>query len=354
MVIAIINYTKNSLPCDNFLNYSNVINSLIQEYSNSTFVFVSEDIFLQNFPPTNNVIKEGLPKSKVVKQIFYKTRLKSILKKHQVEIVLNFGNYFKHPTLKVIAFLQNIPKPKSEKQLLTAVQIIVNTNSIQKEIIEKNSLFESKVRVIYPTVSEHFKSLNTTAKEQVKDGYADGRFYFLLNSDGIKDNQLINVLKAFSQFKKWQKTNMKLIIANRLTNLSTELMDKMNTYKYKDDIVLAQNIPDEKYALLLGASYCFLHLSNLQNNVLPLIEAIKTNTTIISHDMESNKEIAGKAAIYINSDSISEMSNQLQSIYKDEILRGKLIKETISHSEKYDLNNSVKQFWDIITSVSQE
>ena len=50
-------------------------------------------------------------------------------------------------------------------------------------------------------------------KELIKEKYADGKAYFLFSGDINQRSNLINLLKAFSFFKKRQKSNMLLLIA---------------------------------------------------------------------------------------------------------------------------------------------
>ena len=62
----------------------------------------------------------------------------------------------------------------------------------------------------------HFRPFTWTEKESWKDSFTEGREYFLYVGSVHPRKNLINLLKAFSGFKKRQKTNMQLVIAGRM------------------------------------------------------------------------------------------------------------------------------------------
>ena len=68
-----------------------------------------------------------------------------------------------------------------------------------------------KLHVINPGIDEIFKPLDWEEKEIIREKYAEGKAYFLFSGDINRRSNLINLLKAFSFFKKRQKSNMMLL-----------------------------------------------------------------------------------------------------------------------------------------------
>ena len=52
-------------------------------------------------------------------------------------------------------------------------------------------------------------------------------------------NDLLNLLKAFSVFKKRQKSNWKLVLTGNLRQYDKKFLEDLRTYKYRDDVVMA-------------------------------------------------------------------------------------------------------------------
>lgn len=97
--------------------------------------------------------------------------------------------------------------------------------------------------------------MNWEEKEQVKDTYTGGREYFLFAGDIFPPDHIIILLKAFSHFKKWQLSNMKLVLAGKANKKTAKLKDKLTTYKYREDVVIIENPSPDISDTLLQAAY---------------------------------------------------------------------------------------------------
>lgn len=151
----------------------------------------------------------------------------------------------------------------------------------------------------------------------------------------MNDDNLMNVLKAFSLFKKWQHSNMKLLVVGSLTEQKNTIADKLKTYKYRDDVVLLNSVDEITLAKLTASSYCVLYLSFLENFAVPIIEAMQSGVPVIASNVSSMKEVGGDIALYANPNSSDEIAEQMQLIYRDEILRSKLIKDGLQQATQF-------------------
>lgn len=80
-------------------------------------------------------------------------------------------------------------------------------------------------------------------REQIKEKYTGGTEYFLYTGPLYPPDLLITLLKAFSHFKKWQRSNMKLTLAGPASKKTAQLKEKLATYKYREDVVILED-PD--------------------------------------------------------------------------------------------------------------
>jgi glycosyltransferase involved in cell wall biosynthesis len=92
-------------------------------------------------------------------------------------------------------------------------------------------------------------------KEKIKEEYAGGTEYFLFTGDIYPPDHLITLLKAFSYFKKWQQSNMKLIMAGPANRKTEKLKEKLATYKYREDVIIIENPDPQTIQELTGAAY---------------------------------------------------------------------------------------------------
>lgn len=92
-------------------------------------------------------------------------------------------------------------------------------------------------------------------REQIKEKYAGGTEYFLYAASIYPVDPLILLLKAFSYFKRWQQSNMKLIVAGATNRKTEKLKEKLATYKYREDVILIENPAAEALIELTAGAY---------------------------------------------------------------------------------------------------
>ncbi len=241
------------------------------------------------------------------------------------------------------------------KKFLQKAQRVVTVSAYSKQdIIQQYNLVDKKIDIVHGAAKKDFVPLSWQEKEQVKEGFADGREYFLLTGGIHPRKNLINLLKAFSLFKKWQHSNMKLLVAGRLAWQYDEVTKKLKTYKYRDDVVLLGYLPDEQLARVTAAAYAMVYPSFFEGFGLPIIEAMQCEVPVITSNTGSMPETGGEAALYADPNDPDAIAKQMLRIYKDETLRDRLITEGKIQAAKFSWDKAAEQLWQIIVSTSEK
>lgn len=164
-------------------------------------------------------------------------------------------------------------------------------------------------------------SLSFEEAMQIKDGYADGREYFLYDGNSADTNDIIDILKSFSIFKKWQSSSMKLLILLDDLKARSLLQTKIENYKYKDDVVLIADKSNDIISKLIIATYCFIaYSSNTQFPVL-ISYAIKNKISVICSDDNFYREHFQDTIMYAEKKNINSLADKMKAIYRDENLK---------------------------------
>ena len=253
---------------------------------------------------------------------------------------LKYPNYFDKSTLL-------FRKKFTGRFLNKAREIASFSGIVKKEIIAKYGVEEKKIRVVDIAAETIFKPLSWEEKEQVKEQYAQGFEYFAFTTGRVAGTDLVNLLKAFSIFKKWQKTNMKLVITVE-SSVDKDQLEKLNTYKYKKEIILAENLSTEELAKVTGAAYAIMDASSSNGCAIPVLEAMQCEVPVITCAGSPAAEVAGEAALSANYDSPEEIAEQMKRIFKDEQLRNKLAITGRERSLGYGWEKTVGEMWQLI------
>ncbi|MBS4044650.1 MAG: glycosyltransferase [Chitinophagaceae bacterium] len=338
-----------------FYQAAELIQKLAKNQPLHKFLLLTNKVILNNLNWNSNVqIIQIESNGKLAKKLLEVIQFKKQIQLFQPQIIIHCNEIipFKNSIPQILYFhLQSTKKEKSK--CFNIQKIIVNHLHSKEQLIDDFEVEENKIEILHLPPSSGFKPLPLQETSIIKDSYADSREYFLYIITSENNEQFITVLKAFSQFKKWQKSSMKLIVVSRFTQLSNINKEKLDSYKFKEDVVIVEQPNDEQYAKILASAYATIYLSQNCNLNLPWFEILQTHQPLITSDLNEIKEIARDAALFVNDNNVDDVAAQMQSIYKDENLRSKLINKAKSIAEAHLQSNSIDKFWQIIQKAVQ-
>jgi glycosyltransferase involved in cell wall biosynthesis len=154
----------------------------------------------------------------------------------------------------------------------------------------------------------------------IKAMQADNNEYFLsILKDDDEDNFIL-LLRAFSKFKKWQQSSMKLLLLPKYETFDKIIHEKLKTYKYREDVRLLENLEETQLVQVVASAHSFIHISSAFADLMVLSIALKCALPVITDDNADIREYLNSAAYYINKKSEEFLGDALITLYKDENL----------------------------------
>jgi glycosyltransferase involved in cell wall biosynthesis len=285
---------------------------------------------------------------------FFKTRYLKNLKISKVinhtksDLIINFGSSGVSSKLKQILIIENhFFSSLKSNQIQNITSILYFFDKIKYKLIEEYEIDKTLFEKISITPIYAKNNINSVVQQNIKDGYAYGREYFLYDANYTILNDILHFLKAFSIFKKWQNSNMKLLILFTNNEQKIELLTKLENYKYKDDVVVVDDLDEERNEQIIASSYCYIN--NLDKSVYPaiLLQAIQHYIPVICSVNNPIKENLVDNALYTSND-INDIADKMKIIYKDENLKNRITKLANQNTEHLNINTSVTQLQQII------
>ena len=356
------------------LDYSNFIyesfSRITKQQPQHTFIFFSDTPFDPSFNFSDNSIPIVI-KSKVnalLPGIFYRIKIAGLLKKHKANIFVNADGICSLFTKVPQCFIAYQLNSLSDKIFIKkndlflykkftflffkrAKAIVTGSQFSKNNIIDQFKIDEQKIDVIYNGVSELFVPIDWEEKEKIKVRYADGNEYFIfIGDDSLQDN-LLNLLKAFSQFKKWQKSSMQLLIVTKNT-LSKELVETLRLFKYRKDVKLLSNLSQNELTKITATAYSMIYFPLYESLELSLLQTMSYNVPVITSNTGATPEICADAALYTNLDNPKDLSEKLMLIFKGEDLRRELIEKGRKQIQNLSFNKTSELLWKSIVKSS--
>jgi glycosyltransferase involved in cell wall biosynthesis len=236
----------------------------------------------------------------------------------------------------------------SQKFLNKANSIAVISAFVKKAICTQYNKEAAAIDIVSGGINELFQLIKQEDKTATRDKYTEGKEYFLFAGKIHPANNLMNLLKAFSVFKKRQQTNMKLVFAGKITDKYKSFKEGLQSYKYRNDVVIIEHAEENELVKIMGAAYGLINPSLYEGFVLSVLQAMQCHVPVITAAGTSMQEIAKEAVLYTDAGSFTSIADKMMLLYKDEKLRNDLIQKGRLVAEEYSWEKTADLLWQSI------
>jgi glycosyltransferase involved in cell wall biosynthesis len=338
---------------------------MVKDHPEHEFLFLFDRPFDKRFVFGSNVkaIVAGPPaRHPVLWKWWYDIQVPRLLKKHKADVFLSCDGFCslttKIPQCLVVHDLSFIHYPSfiskshllfykhfTSKFLEKAKSIATVSTFSKNDIMAQYKISEEKITVVYSAGKEIFHPVDFTTQELTRNKYTSGKNYFVYTGAIHPRKNLMQLLKAFSVFKKRQKSDWKLVLAGRLAWKYEHFKESLKTYKYRDDVVLTGYMEEQELVNLIGSAYAMVYPSLFEGFGVPVVEAMRCHIPVVTSLNSSMQEIAVDAALFANSRDHTDIADKMMMLYKDESLRNRLIQKGIERVKEFSWDRTAELLW---------
>lgn len=346
----------------------------VKQYPQHEFIFIFDRPYDQQFITAPNIIPVvASPPARhpLLWKWWFDVKVPAILRKYKADVFVSadahcslrtrvpqclvihdlaFLHYPSfHPRTQYLYYKRYTPK------FIEKAKVVATVSEFSKQdIVNAYQTPADKVNVVYSAAKSIFHPLDYATINAVKEKYTEGREYFIYTGAIHPRKNLFNLLKAFSEFKKKQKSNWKLVLAGRLAWKSKSFAESIRSYKYREDVVMTGYLPDEELVRLTGAAYAMVYPSLWEGFGVPVVEAMRCEVPVITSINSAMQEIAGDAALYANPESFHDMGEKMMQLYKDESLRSRLVEKGKIAEANYSWDRSAQLLWNAVERTLEQ
>ena len=355
MIIAVDVSCPSKNPANCYSNFMvECFGRLANNYPQHQFIYFVDSHFDDSVITAKNITVLAIsPYSNTAlrKYWWHKIKLPALLKKYNASVFVSgngVGASSGVPQCLIVSKSLRLPAFFKKANSFVAL-----SHFYKEKIVHAYSIPKEKIQVIYPAIPPVFKPIHSKEKEKIKSEITNGVDYFLYTGSTNAKQGLINLLKAFSQFKKWQKSSMQLIIVDKNNLAGKDFLKTLQSYKYKNDVKILSNVPPQDLPLITAAAYAAICLSDYPNFETPVAEAMQCAVPVIAGSIEPIKKIAGDAALYVTYGDVAEMANQMILLYKDEGKRNEMITKGLQQAQQYNWDKAATLLWQSVLKAME-
>lgn len=330
---------------------------LVEMYPQHEFFFFFDRPYNERFvfcPNVTPVVLGPPARHPVLFYIWFEWSVRRALKRHQIDLFFSPDGYLslgtKVPQVGVIHDInfEHFPNdiPFSARRYLRyffprfaqkARDIITVSNYSKEDIVQTYGVSSQKVHAIWNGASEAFKPISLEQKSMVKQRVADGCDYFLFVGALHPRKNLRRLLEAFTIFKEQHPSDIKLVIVGtelwKNPSFATAVPDAI-----KNEIRFTGHLPLDELAEVTAAARIFTFVPYFEGFGIPLVEAMRCGTPILSGNLTSLPEVAGDAALYCDPMDVHDIAKQLHHLNSDSELLADLSAKGIERSALFSWN----------------
>lgn len=227
-----------------------------------------------------------------------------------------------------------------------AKRIIAVSEYTRQDIVTQYGIAPDKIDVVYNGAHAEYRPLEYDEKERIREKYTEGEEFFLFTGALHPRKNVINLLKAFVQFKRRQRSRIKLVIVGRMAWQYEEIVKARELMPYKEDVIWTGYLNVEELAGITASAYALVYPSLFEGFGIPILEAMACHVPVIVSNTSSMPEVGGDAALLVDPAQPEDIAAKMMQIYKDEDLRHKMIAAARLQKEKFSWERSAEQIWD--------
>jgi glycosyltransferase involved in cell wall biosynthesis len=237
------------------------------------------------------------------------------------------------------------------KYTAKAKRIATVSEFSKSDIAKKYSVSPEKIDVVYNGVSDGFKPLDESVIQATRNKYSSGTPYFLFTSTILERKNIENLLRAFDVFRKNNSSDIKLILAGNKKWWTASMEETYSAMEFKSEVVFTGRVSDEELQMLTGSALAMVYVSKFEGFGIPVLEAMKCNVPVIASNTSALPEICRDAALLVDPNSVSSITNAMKVIASDELKRKSLVEKGKHRVENFSWDRTAALLWQSVNKV---
>ncbi len=229
--------------------------------------------------------------------------------------------------------------------------IITVSNFSKNDISSTFSINKNKIYVTYLAPSKIYYPINKKyCRNFLFKNYKIDFDYILYIGSFSPRKNIIGLIEAFSRIEK-SNPYVKLLIVGKKGKSYDTYFKKVRDLKLIDKVIFTGFVKTEHLPYFYNSCQCFIYPSFYEGFGLPPLEAMACGSPVISSNLTSMPEILKSNPLYINPFDVNDISQKLDLILNDNLLKDKLIENSLNHSKSFSWEETSKKTLKIIEDL---
>jgi glycosyltransferase involved in cell wall biosynthesis len=239
-----------------------------------------------------------------------------------------------------------------------ARQVIVDSQATRDDLIRFYNANPDRLSVVYLGRDEGLTPVtNAETINAVKQKYGippTNRYFLYLGTLHPRKN-LVRLVEAFGMIASSKIDDgapLKLVISGQKGWLFEEIFQTVQALELSEQVVFTGYVAATDKPALLSGALAFVFPSLFEGFGLPILEAMSCGAPVLTSNVSSLPEVAGKAALLVNPHDTAQIAAGLRSLATDVNLRHELVKRGFEQVKSFSWDQAASQTLAILKKAS--
>lgn len=248
----------------------------------------------------------------------------------------------KHHQLKQQIYLKYITR----YQLNSATRLIAVSKATKEDLVKRAGIDPSKISVVYEGYDkDKFKNQKSKIKN---DAFINSLKPYYLFVGTVQPRKNLERLIEACRFS--LRSNNKLVIVGKKGWLSDDIYKLPKKLGIEKRVKFLGYVSDKDMPALYSGAIALTFPSLFEGFGLPILEAQGCGCPVLTSNVSSMPEVAGKGALYVNPYSVDDIVEGMARI-KNEELRIKLIKAGLKNIKRFSWEKCARETLKVLESL---
>jgi glycosyltransferase involved in cell wall biosynthesis len=351
-----------------------VVKRIVEQHPEHSFFLFFDRPYDDKFVFSDNVTPIVLyppARHPILYKIWFNFSVTKALKKYKADLFFSPDGYLSLKTkVKQIGVMHDLNFEHYPQDLPTGVRkyykkyfplfakkanhIITVSNFSKKDIITQYGVDEKKITVAHNGGSDKFMPLSIVKQLEVKKTYAGNSDYFVYVGALHARKNTERLLQAFDQFKTTISSDLKLIIVGEKLFKSEKDSSDFDNLKHKNDVIFTGHLPIENVVKIVASAKGLVLVSYFEGFGIPLVEAMRCGTPVITSNVTSLPEVAGDCGLIVDPFKVNDIAQAMETLISDKKLQKSLSEKGLERSKLFSWQKSSEIIWKEIDRLLTE
>ena len=227
--------------------------------------------------------------------------------------------------------------------------VIAISESTKKDLVEFYEVPEEKIKVVYQSCAEHFfQDKSDVLIEKINKKYKLPTEYMLYVGSITERKNLLSILQAMTLLPKEMELPLVIVGGGKAYREKVVQFIKKQGFEKFVHFIRPEN---EDLPFIYQKASLFVYPSTYEGFGIPIIEALFSETPVITSNCSSMPEAAGPHSILVDPKEPDDLAFAIDKVLTDNALRQKMIEKGYAYAQQFRGEPLTEQLVEVYESL---